>query len=59
MKLTGFLLLLTGWGLVLAALALLAAEAARAGFVLAGLSVEVLGAALVARSHLPSGRQRG
>ena len=36
MKIAGFLLLLTGWLLVLAAVVLLAAPAARSGFVLAG-----------------------
>jgi hypothetical protein len=59
MKLTGFLLLLSGWGIVLTALALLAAEAPRAGFVLAGVGVEALGLTLVARSHPRPRRVRG
>jgi transketolase C-terminal domain/subunit len=51
-KLLGFMLLLAGWAIVLAAVALLAAEALRAAFVLAGAGVEVLGLALVARAQL-------
>jgi len=52
MKLSGFLLLLAGGGIVLAAVALLTSSLSRTGFVLAGIAVEVLGLALVARSHL-------
>ena len=51
MKFAGFLLLLSGWGVVIAAVALLAGVA-RAGFVAAGLGVEALGFVLVVRSHL-------
>lgn len=51
-KIFGFLLLLAGWGLVLAALALLAASVPRAIFVLAGVCVELVGLALVIRAHL-------
>jgi hypothetical protein len=51
LKLAGFLLLLAGWGLVLAALAILAAPSPRAAFVLAGCAVEILGLALIAISH--------
>jgi len=51
-KLTGFLLLLAGWVIVLAAVALLAPAAPRTAFALAGIGVEALGLALVARSHL-------
>lgn len=54
MKIFGFLLLLAGWGLVLAALALLTASVPRAAFVLAGLGVEIVGLALVMRAHLIS-----
>jgi hypothetical protein len=55
-RLLGFLLLLAGWGLVLAALALLAADAPRIAFVLAGIGVEIVGLVLVIRSHpLPGG----
>ena len=57
MKIAGFLLLLAGWAIVLAALVLLAAPP-RAAFVLAGLGVEILGLVLVIRSHIvPSGEQ--
>jgi hypothetical protein len=52
MKLAGFLLLLSGWFLVVGAIVLLPAPAPRAGFVLAGVGVEVLGLVLAARSHL-------
>jgi hypothetical protein len=52
MKVAGFLLLLAGWVLVLAAIAMLAAAGPRIAFLLAGLGVEVLGLVLAARSHL-------
>lgn len=52
MKLIGFLLLLTGWFLVLTALEMLSAVTPRALFVLAGFAVEVLGLVLVFRAHL-------
>jgi hypothetical protein len=51
MKLVGFLLLLAGWGIVLAAVALLVSGLARTSFVLSGIGVEVLGLVLVIRSH--------
>jgi hypothetical protein len=51
MKLAGLLLLFAGWALVLAALAILPSTAARTGFVLAGLAVEILGLVLIARAH--------
>ena len=54
MKLAGFFLLVAGWAIVLAAMALLAATA-RTAFVLAGIGVEVLGLALAARSHRIAG----
>ena len=59
MKLAGFLLLLAGWGIVLAAIALLASVSQRAVFVLAGIGVEILGLALVVRSHLVLPGERG
>jgi hypothetical protein len=52
MRFVGFLLLLTGWLLVLAAIVLLASPPSRAGFVLAGAAVEALGLTFVIRSHL-------
>lgn len=51
MKFVGFLLLLAGWGIVLAAIAMLAASAPRGAFVLAGIGVEILGLVLVIRAH--------
>ncbi len=52
MKLAGFLLLLSGWGIVVATLPLLPSLPMRAGFVPAGLAVELMGLGLVVRSHL-------
>jgi hypothetical protein len=52
MKVAGFLMLVAGWGIVLASLPLLASMKPRAIFVLAGLGVEVIGLVLVVRSHL-------
>jgi len=52
MKIVGFLLLLAGWFLVLAALEMLAAATPRALFLIAGFAVEVVGLVLVFRSHL-------
>ena len=51
MRLGGFLLLLSGWAIVVAALKLLHGGALSA-FIVAGLAVEVLGLALVAKSHV-------
>jgi hypothetical protein len=59
MKPMGFLLLLAGWALVLAALVMLAAPAPRAAFVFGGVGVEALGLALVFRSHLVPRGERG
>jgi len=52
MKFVGFLLMLAGWFLVLAALEMLSAPTPRALFVLAGFAVEVLGLVLVFRANL-------
>ncbi len=52
MKLAGFLLLVAGWGIAVLSIFLLPAAGARAGFVVAGLAVELLGLALAVRSHL-------
>ena len=51
MRLAGFLLLLAGWGIVLAAVALLGPALLRTCFLLAGVGVEVLGIVLVVRSY--------
>ncbi len=52
MKLAGLLLLVAGWAIVVAAVALLPSAGARAGFVLAGVAVELFGLALAIRAHL-------
>jgi hypothetical protein len=52
MKVLGFLMLLAGWFLALAAIVLFAAPPLRAAFVLAGIAVEALGLILAFRSHL-------
>jgi hypothetical protein len=59
MKIVGFLLLLAGWFLVLAAIVLLASPSSPASFVLAGIGVEGLGLILVIRSHLIPREKRG
>jgi hypothetical protein len=46
--------LLAGWGLVLAAIGMLKADASRTAFVLAGVAVELLGLVLLGRAHLLS-----
>jgi len=54
LRIAGFLLMLAGWMLVLAALVMLVSLPSRTGFVLAGVAVEILGFVLIARAHLPS-----
>lgn len=51
MKVTGFLLLIAGWIIVLTALWLLKRAPVQASFIVAGLGVEVVGLILVAQSH--------
>jgi hypothetical protein len=51
MRLAGFFLLVTGWVIVLAAIALLH-TAAQVGFALAGFVVQILGLIQTVRSHL-------
>jgi len=58
MKLGGFLLLLSGWGIVVGALKLLRGGALPA-FIVAGLAVEILGLVLVAKSHIPLSEDEG
>jgi hypothetical protein len=53
MKLTGAMLLLAGWLLVICALIMLVAGPARNAFVMAGVGVEILGLVLAVRAHLP------
>jgi hypothetical protein len=52
MNILGFLMLLAGWFLALAAIVLFASPPLRALFVSAGVAVEVLGLVLAFRSHL-------
>ena len=59
MKVVGFLMLLAGWFLVLAAIVLFAAPPLRAAFVLAGIAVEALGLILAFRSHLNPREEKG
>jgi hypothetical protein len=59
MKVLGFLMLLAGWFLVLAAIVLFAAPSLRAAFVLAGIAVEALGLILAFRSHLIPREEKG
>lgn len=58
MKLAGFLLLVSGWVVVLAAVALLA-NGARMIFVLAGIGIECLGLGLAIHGHRYIGNERG
>ena len=58
MRLAGFLLLPSGWALVIAALVLLNGAGARNAFVIAGLAVELLGLGLFVRSYIPVRRER-
>lgn len=58
MKLGGFLLLLSGWGIVVTALAMLHGRAV-SGFIVAGLAVEILGLVFVMRAHLPEIEDKG
>ena len=58
MKLTGFLLLVGGWIIVLAAMAMLPSGPSQVSFVLVALGVEALGLTLVFRAHLIPSRER-
>jgi hypothetical protein len=59
LKIGGFFFLLSGWGIVLSAVALLGPLPAKGGFVAAGLVLEIAGLALVVRGHMAlHGRNR-
>jgi hypothetical protein len=58
-RLVGFLLLLAGWGLVLAAIGMLKSDGARTAFMLAGVAVELLGLILLGRAHLLIREEKG
>jgi hypothetical protein len=50
-KITGLLLMPSGWFIVLAALVLLPSVVARNTFIMAGMAVELLGLILFTRAH--------
>jgi hypothetical protein len=58
MQLTGFLLLVGGWIIILGAIALLPSGGSQVSFVLVALGVELLGLVLVFRAHLIPSRER-
>lgn len=58
MKLTGFLLLVSGWFIVVTAIALLPSGVSQIAFILAALVIEALGLILVFRAHLLPLRER-
>ncbi|HLI82489.1 MAG TPA: hypothetical protein VKV17_01155 [Bryobacteraceae bacterium] len=58
MKLAGFLLLLSGLFLVLAALVLLRQPSPQALFVLLGIGVGAIGLGMVFRAHTPAKERR-
>lgn len=58
MKLIGFLLLLSGWGIALGALIMLQGSPVSV-FIVAALATEIVGFALVARAHLPADGENG
>jgi hypothetical protein len=51
LRAAGFFLLVSGWAIVPATFGLLRASGPRTGFVLAGVAVELLGFAMIVRSH--------
>jgi len=57
LKLAGCLLLISGWLIVLAALAMLPDFTMRAAFVVSGLAVEILGLGLIARGQVTEQRR--
>lgn len=59
LKTGGFFFLLSGWAIVLGAVALLGSPAARGAFMAAGMALEIGGLAILVRSHrAPGGRSR-
>lgn len=51
MKILGLVLLVSGWAIVLTAVALLTEDVPRTAFVLAGIGVEIVGLVLLIRAH--------
>ena len=58
MKLAGFLFLLAGWAIVVAAVVLLPPANPRAIFVVAGVGVQIIGLALLIRSNPLAGMEK-
>jgi hypothetical protein len=52
MKLAGFLMLVAGWLLIVATIALLSTAPLRETFIAAGAAVEVVGLVLIVRCHI-------
>jgi Flp pilus assembly protein TadB len=52
MKLAGLLMLVAGWLLIVATIALLGTAPLRGAFIAAGIAVEAIGLGLLVRSHL-------
>ena len=59
MRAAGFLLMASGWVIVVAALFLLHSPVPRGGFALAGLAAQVLGLIFAVRSHRDVELERG
>jgi hypothetical protein len=59
MKLAGFLLLLSGWGIAMIAIAILPSGTSRLAFFLAGMGVEAIGLVVAVRSHFPQREDHG
>jgi hypothetical protein len=57
LKFAGYLMLISGWVIVLAALVLIPEFALRASFIAAGMSVEIIGLGLIARGQVTDQRQ--
>jgi hypothetical protein len=58
MKIVALFLLLAGWIIALAAVALIESTAQRAAFAVAGAGVEALGLGLLVRAHMPHHEDR-
>ena len=57
-KALSLFLLVAGWLVIIAAIALLQGQGARAGFAVAGVAVEVAGLVMLCRSHMQRERVR-
>jgi hypothetical protein len=58
MKAAGLFLLFAGFAIVLSAFVILPSNAPRAGFVVAGIAVQILGLGLTFRAHYTLGEER-